>query len=104
MGEGRDNRFEESFDPAEVTILQSALVLYKARLEGENYSMLVARLFAEAGAATALNQEFIPGGRQDLEAVLRNLGAGDREIEETRNWPLAHVEDLIRKKLEDEPW
>jgi hypothetical protein len=103
MGEQRENRFEDHFDPAEVAILQGALVFYKAKLEGENYSMLVARLLAEAGAAPSLDQEYVPGGRQDLEAVLRNLGTGDSEIEETRNWPLASVEDLIQEKLEDEP-
>ncbi len=104
MNEGRENRFEEHFDPAEVAILQGALVFYKAKLEGENYSMLVSRLLAEAGAATVLAQEYVPGGRQDLEAVLRNLGTGDEELEETRNWPLAYVEDLIQKKLEEENW
>ena len=66
--------------------------------------MLVARLLAEAGAAPALDQGYVSGGRQDLEAVLRNLGTGDKEIEETRGWPLAYVEDLIQKKLDDEPW
>ncbi len=89
LGRRRENRFGEHFDPAEVAILQGALLLYKARLEGENYSMLVARLLAEAGAAPALDQGYVSGGRQDLEAVLRNLGTGDKEIEETRGWPLA---------------
>jgi hypothetical protein len=101
MAEDRSNRFEQ-FDPAEVLILQHALVLYKGRLEGENYSMLVSRLVGEAAEAPSLDQAYVPGGREDLEAVLRNLGVHDAEIEGTRNWPLADVEALVMRTVEED--
>jgi hypothetical protein len=89
------NRFAH-FDPAEV-LLQCALVEYKAKLEGENYSIILSRLVDEAHAAPAL-PEGLPGTRRDFEGVLRRLGVSDSEIVDTGNWPLADVEALVHEK------
>jgi hypothetical protein len=90
------NRFAH-FDPAEVLLLQYALVEYKAKLEGENYSIILSRLVDEAHAAPAL-PEGLPGTRRDFEGVLRGLGVSESEIADTGNWPLADVEALVHEK------
>jgi hypothetical protein len=96
------NRFER-FDPAEVLLLQYALIKFKGELEGENYSIILSRLVDEACSAPALPMEDVPGTRRDFEAVLRRLGVHDAEIEGTKNWPLANVEALVDEKAEADP-
>lgn len=91
------NRFER-FDPAEVLLLQYALIKFKGELEGENYSIILSRLVDEACAASALPMEGVPGTRRDFESVLRRLGVDEDEIKGTRNWPLADVEVLVHDK------
>ena len=94
MVEGRFGQF----DPAEVLLLQYALIKFKAELEGDNYSIILSRLVDEACGTPALPMKGVPGNRRDFESVLRTLGVDDTEIEETKNWPLSNIEALVHKK------
>ena len=89
------------FDPAEVLLLQYALIKFKGELEGDNYSIILSRLVDEACRTPALPMEGVPGTRKDFESVLRTLGVDDTEIEDTKNWPLADIEVLVHRKAAD---
>ncbi|MDQ2629799.1 MAG: hypothetical protein M3Y75_02330 [Actinomycetota bacterium] len=94
------SRFEQ-FDQAERLLLQIALVNFKHQLEGDGYSIILSRLVDEAHRAPAEIEGPLPGTRRDFEAVLRNLGVHDAEIEGTRDWSLAEVEALVQAKAEE---
>jgi hypothetical protein len=97
-----ESRFRR-FDPAEVLLLQYALIKFKSELEGENYSIILSRLVDEANAAPSLPMDGVPGTRRDFEGVLRRLGVDETEIDGTKNWSLADVEALVHEKAEDDP-